>query len=159
MIIKKGTSEKSDKENKELLEKAVTYTSFADLNDFNDDHLLRTNADKFLKQDLPDRMKDPEQWHMQFECIDELRMLNRFHIVSLMVEISKYFKFIKDSIENLRSGISKNALLFMTEFFNNEEVMTNADYKETITEFVNTTMATIVFKTIYEKAFIANLAK
>ena len=101
------------------MQKAVTYISFPDLQDFPDDHLFKTNAKEFLETDMPARVAEPEEWHRQFEALDFLRMMNKYHTDVLVNNILNFAKFIKESIENLRSGISKNALMFTTEFFNN----------------------------------------
>ena len=71
-----------------------------------------------------------------------------------MANISKFFTFVMDSIDNLRSGISKNALMFASEFFGNKEVMKNPNFERTIIDFILTSMPSILGKTISEKAFI-----
>jgi len=49
--------------------------------------------------------------------------------------------------------------MFAQEFFSNKEAMKNPKYWDSIIEFINTTMSSILSKTIYEKSFIANLAR
>ena len=71
------------------------------------------------------RMDNPEEWHAQFEGIDFLRIINKYHSSILMDYLGCFSKFLSDSIDNLRSGISKDALMFTTEFFNNKEVVKN----------------------------------
>lgn len=66
---------------------------------------------------------------------------------------------MKNSIDNLRSGISKNSLMFSTEFFNNKDCITNEKYRDIIIAFIKTAMPVIVFKSVHEKAFISKEAK
>ena len=65
-------------------------------------------------------MSDPEEWNAQFEAINLLRVINKYHFDTLMQNLQSFTKFLKDSVDNLRSGISKNALMFTTEFLSNE---------------------------------------
>ena len=69
------------------------------------------------------RMADPEAWHAQFEGLDFLRKMNKYHNELLMDNIEFFCQFLKDSVDNLRSGISKDALMFTTELFKNKDVM------------------------------------
>ena len=111
-----GKAEKSEEENQALLQKAVTYTKFDELLDFEADHIFNTNFAKFTEE-MHARAKDSEEWHAQFEAINWLRMMNKYHNAKLMENLLIFSIFLKDSVENLRSGISKNALMFTTELF------------------------------------------
>ena len=62
-----------------------------------------------------------DQWYALFRAIDDLRILNKYHSDILIQNLHKFYSFISDSVNNLRSGISKNALLFTNEFFTNKE--------------------------------------
>ena len=97
----------------------MTYTSFDELNDFEDSHTFKQDLKQYLTQDIVIKMSDPEEWNEQFEAINQLRVMNKFHYDVLMKNLISFSKFIKDSVDNLRSGISKNALMFTTEFFGN----------------------------------------
>lgn len=96
---------------------------FEELEDFEDDHLFKTNLADYMENDLKNRMANAEEWHRQFEAINFLRIKNKYHIDILMTNIGSYGTFIKESIENLRSGISKNALMLTSEFFDNLDTM------------------------------------
>ena len=104
------------------------------------------------------RIGNPEEWHAQFEGLDFLRIINKYHPDTLMQHLDHFSTFLRDSIDNLRSGISKDALMFTTEFFNNKELLTNPEYEEYIIRFIDVVMPSIVFKTVYEKSFIAKEA-
>jgi hypothetical protein len=47
-VIQKGLQEKSQEEDKALKEKAVTYTPYDDFKDFPDDHLAKSDFEKFI---------------------------------------------------------------------------------------------------------------
>ena len=104
------------------------------------------------------RMADPEEWHAQFEGLDFLRKINKYHAVVLMENLEFFGPFLKDSIDNLRSGISKDALMLTTELFKNKDVMEDPQYREIKIKLIEIVMPSIVFKTVYEKAFIAKEA-
>ena len=76
-----------------------------------------------------------------------------------MLYLEHFAEFIKDSIENLRSGISKDALMLTTELFDNQNAMKDPQSQEAIIRFIEITMPSIVVKTVYEKAFIAREAR
>lgn len=59
-------------------------------------------------------------------------------------------------MENLRSGIQKNSLMFATEFFKNIEIGQNT---EKLISFVETVLPSVLFKTVYDKVFISKEAK
>lgn len=65
------------------------------------------------------RMADQEAWNDQFDGINFLRIMNKFHLNLLMENLSKFEVFIQQSIMNLRSGIQQNSLMFTSEFFKN----------------------------------------
>mmetsp|Transcript_14508 Transcript_14508/g.22516 ORF Transcript_14508/g.22516 Transcript_14508/m.22516 type:complete len:282 (+) Transcript_14508:56-901(+) len=155
ILVEMGQAEKSKEEDEALKQKAVTYVSFEELEDFKDDHLFNTNFDQFIKQDMQDRINDPEEWHAQFEGLDHLRKMSKFHKAK-MVEWSAYFApFLKASVDNLRSGISKDALMFTTEFLKDKGETTT----ESLVEFIKVVGPSILHKTVYEKAFISKEAK
>ena len=85
--------------------------------------------------------------------------MNKYHSSTLMLYLEHFAEFIKDSIENLRSGISKDALMLTTELFGNQNAMKDPQFQETIIRFIEITMPSIIFKTVYEKAFIAKEAQ
>ena len=60
---------------------------------------------------------------------------------------------MKLSVINLRSNVAKNALIFLGE------ITSTKKQAEPVQEFVKQVMPTVMAKTVYEKAFIANLAK
>jgi hypothetical protein len=101
------------------------------------------------------RMADQKAWNEQFEAIDWLRIINKFHKPMLMESLPKFQTFLKESVENLRSGNQKNSLMFCSEFFKNVE----EGQHEKLIPFVKTVLPSVLFKTVYDKVFISKEAK
>lgn len=95
----------SKEEDDALKQKVVTYTQYEDLEDFSEDSMFKTDVETFINQEMVKRMADQEAWNEQFEAIDWLRAMNKYHQAVLMTHLSKFQVFIKESVENLRSGI------------------------------------------------------
>ena len=90
--------------------------------------------------------------------------MNKYHVETLMKYLNKLTDFIKNSVDNLRSGISKNALMLTTEISLNEEALGIKSPKaqennENILLYINTVLPIVLFKTVYDKVFIAREAK
>jgi len=67
-----------------------------------------------------------------------------------------YFsEFVKGQVDNLRSNLSKNALLFLKEFSSHQRM---SSY-DTIGPFVKVVFPQALIKTVYEKNFIVAEAK
>ena len=156
-VIASGMSAVNSKEEDDALKaKVQTYTQFDDLVDFAEDHQFKADAQEFVNQEMIKRMADQEAWNEQFEALDWLRVINKYHREFLMENIVKFQIFIKESVENLRSGIQKNSLMFATEFFKNIEIGKN---QEKLVSFVQTVLPSVLFKTVYDKVFISKEAK
>ena len=83
--------------------------------------------------------------------------MNKFHAEVLLEHIPLFLTFLKLSVENLRSGISKNSLMFCTEFMKNEIHLTSSS--KSTQEFIKVVQPSILFKTVYDKSFINKEAK
>ena len=68
-------------------------------------------------------MADPEDWLAQFNALNNLRTMNKYHSSVLMENLEFFTVFSTQSVENLRSNISKCSLMFCTEFYNNKEAL------------------------------------
>ena len=126
--------------------------------------MFKTDIEMYLKADLTARFEDPENWTGLFDAITEMRIMNKYHVATLMKYLNKLTDFIKNSVDNLRSGISKNALMLTTEISLNEDAVgidsPNAEQNnEMILVYVNTVMPSVLFKTVYDKVFISREAK
>jgi hypothetical protein len=103
-------------------------------------------------------MKDAEKWYLQFEAIDDLRRINKFHHEQ-MLQITPYFShFIFCSVDNLRSGISKNSLMMLNEFFKSAHTC-DEDRDKAMKSLIEVVMPTVLHKTIYDLVFINKEAK
>jgi hypothetical protein len=85
--------------------------------------------------------------------------MNKYHSHDLIENLELFIQFTKDSVENLRSNISKNALMFCTELFNNRETISEIKYRYQTTKFIKAIMPSLLFKTVYDKVFISKEAK
>ena len=58
-----------------------------------------------------------EQWRMQWDAVQNLRILNKFYFTALESIIDQFAVFLKGQVENLRSNNSRNALCLFLEIF------------------------------------------
>jgi hypothetical protein len=63
---------------------------------------------------------DDEEWRPQYDAIENLRILNKFHGEEL--DLSTYADFVTQQIENLRSSNSRNALNLVYEIYSRSNV-------------------------------------
>jgi len=52
---------------------------YEDLTDFPSDHLFHNDFDAFMNQVLTEKVRDPEEWNLQFEALDDMRRINKLH--------------------------------------------------------------------------------
>jgi hypothetical protein len=83
-----------------------------------------------------------------------MRRINKLHPSKIVAILAQFTIFMKESVENLRSGISKNALMLVTEFFQQKH-----DVTDELLVFIHGVMPTVLLKTAYDKVFIAKEAK
>lgn len=126
--------------------------------------MFKTDLEQYLKVVITSVFEDPENWTGIFDAINEMRIMNKYHVATLMKYLNKLTDFIKNSVDNLRSGISKNALMLTTEISLNEDAVgiksPNAEQNnEMILAYVNTVLPSVLFKTVYDKVFISREAK
>lgn len=74
----------------------------------------------------------------------------------LIAYIEHFSKFVKGQIDNLRSNLSKNSLLFLKEFSSNKR---NEGDHIKLSVFITHVYPIALVKTIYEKNFIVLEAK
>ncbi len=99
-------------------------------------------------------MTSSDDWRKQYDAVNQLRVLNKFHKEFLSTRLSQdtIGIFIKAQVDNLRSNLSKNALLLVQEVFS--DVRGNE-----IAGFIRLVVPTVLIKTDFEKNFIAQEAK
>jgi hypothetical protein len=101
-----------------------------------------------------------DDWRHHYECLNLLRALNRHRRDELLDFIAGGglgAGFIKEQIENLRSNLSKCALMFVKEVFMQGASQTEPD--DRLAEFMRTALQPTLVKTVFEKHFIALEAK
>ena len=82
--------EKDKDEDEKLKQQAVTYTSFDELADFEGTHAFKIDPEQFMTTGIADKIRDAEEWHRQFEAIDDFRRLNKLYPGHLMKHLSAY---------------------------------------------------------------------
>lgn len=80
--------EKDKDEDDKLKQQAVTYTQFEELVDFEDEHPFKKETALFLVFELSNKVRDPEEWHRQFEAINDFRRINKFHLHLLIKNLA-----------------------------------------------------------------------
>lgn len=133
----------------------MTYIQETDLTDFEAEHPFAKDKEVFMSSQLADKIRDPEQWFLQFEALDDMRRVNKYYPEFIFKFLGQYEAFIKESVDNLRSGISKNSLMFVNELLQNKN---HASYQEISLGFIKSTLPNILHKSVYEKVFISNEA-
>ena len=71
--------------------------------------------------------------------------------------VAKYATFLRESVDNLRSGICKNSLIFLNELLSGEAMP--AAQTDELTLVLKEVMPSVLIKTNYEKVFISKPAK
>ena len=103
-------------------------------------------------------LKD-EDWTVAFKAIDDLRICNKYHPAELAEHIDYLAPLIKAVVDNLRSNISKNALMLCHEIFANKSITGELKYAAQMTAFARATMSSLLQRTQADKVFIAKEAK
>lgn len=128
---------------------ATIYTSYEDLtNCYMHDADLSSVIQKLKQQTNPDA-----NWKEHFDVIEGLRVLNKFHANEFRNHLSEFNDFLGKSVDNLRSNISKNALMLIKEVFHS---FRNSESSES---FLNSIVPIILEKSVSEKGFLKNEAR
>lgn len=110
------------------------------------------------------RFADTENWSGQFDAVNEIRVMQKYHSDKLMENLGNFTQFIHDSVDNLRSGISKNALMLTTELSLNDNALgvtakDSEKNRDKTIKFIQSVVPVLLFKTVYDKVFISKEAK
>jgi len=93
-----------------------------------------------------------DDWILQFEALDTIRIFQKHTIEFICERYDVISDFLQNSVNNLRSNVSKNALMCLQEF--------TAQFKPPeLEKFVGEQCKVVLLKVVYDKAFISNLAK
>ena len=142
-----------------MKEQVVSYTPFAELEDFEAEHQFKAEFDVFMSKTMKQMMADPEDWLAWFNAMNNLRIMSKYHSAVLMENLEYFTPFVKISVDNLRSNISKNSLMFCNEFFTNKDSLQTQKYQESLINFLNLVLPSVFLRTVYDKVFIAKEAK
>jgi len=63
-----------------------------------------------------------QKWNIHFEAIDILRAFNKFQFIEVVRNFEEVVEAAKAQVDNLRSNVSKNAILFVHEIIMRKEV-------------------------------------
>src|SRR5215216_3959529 len=64
-----------------------------------------------------DNLSKSLEWKDQFEAMDTLRLLNKYYPEFIVPKLDGFRGFLIESMNNLRSNVSKNCLLFLQELY------------------------------------------
>lgn len=78
-ILEAGVLEKGKEEDERLKAQAVTYIQFNDLAEFEADHPYTANNEAYWNTIVLDKIKDSEEWNLQFEALNDFRRINKHH--------------------------------------------------------------------------------
>ena len=95
--------------------------------------------------------KDSELWKEQFDTIDTLRRIHKFHPQKFIDNVAIFNEFLKLSVQNLRSGIAKNSLMLSNEFLKTKVHTADSSSKD----FIINVLPSILHRTVYDKKFIS----
>jgi len=119
------------------------YLSFEELEPIE----MLSQTDNFVAQ-VQSELKS-EEWTAQYDTLNVLRRLNKFHWSDLMPHLELLTPLIAEAVESLRSNISKNALLLVTEMFSFKREDGHNSH------IVNYLIPVVFLKSINDKQFIS----
>ena len=110
-------------------------------------------------------MMEGEDWKQQYESLNVLRALNKYHREVLFeggesqesIMNKVVAPFIAAQVDNLRSNISKCALMLAKEIFMRGAEAPEPDHR--MSQFSRIVLPVTLIKTVYEKQFIAQEAR
>lgn len=102
-----------------------------------------------------------EQWRMQWDAVQNLRILNKFYYAALESIIDQFAIFLKGQIENLRSNNSRNAMCLFWEIFsqNAEKCPEGRKVNDTWAVYIEINMAAVFKNTNADKKFLSMTAQ
>ena len=102
-----------------------------------------------------------EQWRMQWDAVQNLRILNKYYFTALESIIDQFATFLKGQVENLRSNNSRNALTLFQEIFshNADKCPEGRKVNDTWALLLDINFAAIFAKTSADKKFLSLTAQ
>lgn len=139
----------------------VSYVEFADLPESG-----------FAPEDLTHLVQmattgGSEEWKQHYDCLNYIRAINKFHRQVLFTPMNDQSgktlfsqiiaPFCAQQVENLRSNVSKCALMLVKEIF--IAASTVPEPEAHMQPFIEKVLPNTLHKTVYEKQFIAKEAR
>lgn len=111
-----------------------------------------------------------DDWKQHYDALNALRVLNKFNRDTLLGERSAYgseesecsriiAQFVKEGVDNLRSNLTKCALMLVKEIFGSTGADVYQEPDQRLRSLLRTSLPTVLLKTVFEKQFIAIEAK
>lgn len=129
----------------------IVYTTYEDLPNFFNN--ITTVDFPNIFEILYTLVKDDPDWRVQFDVIENLRIINKYSPKELKPYLGQFSIFLQRCIDNLRTNLSKNTLLLMKELFLHFK---DIDLSE---EFLNANLSKVLEKAISDKGFIKTEAR
>lgn len=121
------------------------YTNYADLVDVYQSH---GNIGLALEKLVGMNINSKADWKVQFQLLEHLRILNKYHYAELNPKLFGFTDFIIQCIESIRSNLIKEALLLLQELFPNARMVPLPD------EFIGKIVPVLCEKAVSDKGFI-----
>lgn len=71
--------------------------------------------EQFCKETYDLSLQCAEDWRAHFDCIEQLRSLNKYHATA--IDLAAFNEFITKQMENLRSSNARGALMLVYELY------------------------------------------
>lgn len=124
------------------------YSKYEDLPNFGSD----VNISAVIGQ-IYTLFQDKTNWKNTFDAIDNLRILNKYYTHELNAIVVNFWKSILECLESAKTFVSKNALIFVTEVFQNSKNVRLQD------EIINGLVPIVLVKASSEKGVLKKEAQ
>lgn len=124
------------------------YKEFADLTEVSLESMDKNALIASLQTDLVNNL----DWHAQINSLDLQRSINKYHPTEIDNIMSQIVAAYNESLESLRSSVSKNSMLLAQEFFTNNSTKISNDV-------INQVIPIQLNKSVTDKGFLRTEAK
>ena len=156
-------NEISDAVDKQLLSQTVDNLAFDLLTDVVTDQGLDFEVDFLQKTIQMTKESNDEMWKMQWEAVQNLRIMNKYYYEVVQTQLKDMADFLKAQADNLRSNNSRNSLNLFVELFEENLDKCGATDGRKVgghwEEFAEKLLPSVLARTYADKQFIAKLAQ
>lgn len=128
----------------------IVYATYEDLPNYYDESTTDFNN---VFEILHCLVKEDVDWRVQFDVVENLRIINKYSPKLFQTYLTQFSVFLQRCIDNLRTNLSKNTLLFMKELFLHFREINPSE------EFLSVNLSKVIEKANSEKAFIKTEAR